>query len=87
MNYKNCNGLNIYSLVIILFFYSYIYIFVLFFYQEVKLVQEKILLWEFFKKEIDKYFQFDDKVGIIVIVDFIMKLFLLFCYFYYYLVI
>lgn len=76
-----------YSLVIILFFYSFIYIFVLFFYQEVKLVQEKILLWEFFKKEIDKYFQFDDKVGIIVIVDFIMKLFLSFCYFYYYLVI
>lgn len=87
MNYKNCNGLNIYSLVIILFFYSYIYIFVLFFYQEVKLVQEKILLWEFFKKEIDKYFQFDDKVGIIVIIDFKVKLFLLFCYFYYYLVI
>lgn len=64
----------------------FIYIFVLFSYQEAKLAQEKIPPWELFKKETDKYSQFDDKVGIIVIVDLIMKLFLSLCYFYYNLV-
>lgn len=31
--------------------------------QEAKLAQEKIPPWELFKKETDKYSQFDDKVG------------------------
>lgn len=86
MNYKNCNWSNIYSPATILFLYSLIHTFVLFSYQEAKLAQEKIPPWELFKKETDKYSQFDDKVGIIVIVDLIMKLFLSLCYFYYYLV-
>lgn len=86
MNYKNCNGSNIYSPATILFLYSLIHTFVLFSYQEAKLAQEKIPPWELFKKETDKYSQFDDKVGIIVIIDLIMKLFLSLCYFYYYLV-
>lgn len=86
MNYKNCNGSNIYSPATILFLYSHIHIFVLFSYQEAKIAQEKIPPWELFKKETDKYSQFDDKVGIIVIVDLKVKLFLSLCYFYYYLV-
>lgn len=84
MNYKNYNGSNIYSPATILFLYSRIHTFVLFSYQEAKLAQEKIPPWELFKKETDKYSQFDDKVGIIVITD--LKVFLSLCYFYYYLV-
>lgn len=86
MNYKNCNQSNTYSPATILFLYSLIHSqfwMSWFCYQEEKLAQEKIPPWELFKKETDKYSQFDDKVGIFSI-DLKVNFFLSLCYYMYY---